>query len=210
MPLDFRRMKFATSAAVYKQFPANEWPEVAVVGRSNVGKSSLLNMLAQQKNLARVSKTPGRTQLVNFFSVEERAYLVDLPGYGYADVPASVQKTWDDMMHSYLSNREQLLGLVLLLDIRRMPSEHDMMMYEWLCDRGLPVLAVLTKCDKVGKNECFNQHHKIAKVFGADPKRMIQTSALKRVGIAAVCDALNDIFEDYFDVKREIDMAVQK
>lgn len=208
MPLDFRKMKFATSAAQKKQFPTNQWPEIAIVGRSNVGKSSLLNTLCEQKNLARVSKTPGRTQLVNFFSVEDRAYVVDLPGYGYADVPASVQKTWDAMMHDYLSEREQLLGLLLLLDIRRMPSDHDRMMFDWLMQRQLPILIVLTKIDKLGSNEAFNNLHKLAKAFDLPAKQFLQTSALQKKGVELLRQNLNAIFDDYFDIKREIDAAI--
>ena len=208
MPLDFRKMKFATSAAQKKQFPTNQWPEIAIVGRSNVGKSSLLNILCEQKNLARVSKTPGRTQLVNFFSIEDRAYIVDLPGYGYADVPASIQKTWDTMMHDYLAQREQLLGLLLLLDIRRTPSEHDMMMFDWLTQRQLPILIVLTKIDKVGSNEAFNNLHKLAKKFDLKPNQFIQTSTLQKKGVDLLRQNLNAIFDDYFDIKREIDAAL--
>ena len=208
MSLDFRKMKFATSAAQKKQFPTNQWPEIAIVGRSNVGKSSLLNILCEQKNLARVSKTPGRTQLVNFFSIEDRAYIVDLPGYGYADVPASIQKTWDTMMHDYLAQREQLLGLLLLLDIRRTPCENDMMMFDWLTQRQLPILIVLTKIDKVGSNEAFNNLHKLAKKFDLKPNQFIQTSALQKKGVDLLRQNLNAIFDDYFDIKREIDAAL--
>lgn len=208
--LDYRKMKFVTSVASYKQYPTTQFPEVAIVGRSNVGKSSLLNMLCEQKNLARVSKTPGRTQLINFFSIEERAYLVDLPGYGYADVPETVQKQWDTMMHDYLAHREQLLGLLLLLDIRRNPSEHDMMMFEWCMERELPVLIVLTKTDKVGKNEAYNATHKLAKLFETTPKQFISTSALKKTGIPALRESLNDLFDDYFDIKREIDIVMEQ
>lgn len=205
--LDYRKVKFVTSAAAPKQYPTTQFPEVAVVGRSNVGKSSLLNMLCEQKNLARVSKTPGRTQLINFFSIEDRAYLVDLPGYGYADVPESVQNQWDKMMHDYLSRREQLLGLLLLLDVRRTPSEHDMMMFDWCMERELPVLAVLTKADKVGRNEAYNQTHKLAKLLNTSPKQFILTSTLKKTGIDVLRDNLNALFDDYFAIKREIDIV---
>ncbi|MBQ9396280.1 MAG: YihA family ribosome biogenesis GTP-binding protein [Proteobacteria bacterium] len=204
---DYKKTKFATSAATKKQYPGTNWPEVALVGRSNVGKSSLLNMLCEQKNLARVSKTPGRTQLINFFSVEEKAYIVDLPGYGFAAVPDSVQSQWDNMMHDYLSSREQLLGLMLLLDIRRMPSEHDMMMFNWCMERELPVLIILTKTDKVSRNEAFNQLHKLAKVFNTKPESFVSTSALKKTGIRELRDSLNALFDDYFAVKAQIDLA---
>lgn len=204
---DYKKTKFATSAVTKKQYPSTNWPEVALVGRSNVGKSSLLNMLCEQKNLARVSKTPGRTQLINFFSVEEKAYIVDLPGYGFAAVPDNVQRQWDDMMHDYLSSREQLLGLMLLLDIRRMPSEHDMMMFNWCMERELPVLLILTKTDKVSRNEAFNQIHKLAKVFNTKPESFVSTSALKKTGIRELRDSLNALFDDYFAVKAQIELA---
>lgn len=207
--LDFRKMVFATSAVTPKQFPTTLYPEVAIVGRSNVGKSSLLNMLCEQKNLARVSKTPGRTQLINFFSIENKAYLVDLPGYGYADVPESVQSQWDSMMHNYLAKREQLLGLLLLLDIRRTPSEHDKMMFEWCMERELPVLIVLTKTDKVSRNEAFNAMHQLAKAFNTTAKQLIMTSALKKTGVQALRESLDDLFDDYFAIKREIDIVTQ-
>ena len=207
--LDFRKTKFATSAAAYKQYPTTRFPEVAIVGRSNVGKSSLLNMLCEQKNLARVSKTPGRTQLINFFSIDEKAYLVDLPGYGYADVPESIQSQWDTMMHDYLAKREQLLGLLLLLDIRRTPSEHDMMMFDWCMERELPVLIILTKSDKVGRNEAFNQLHKLAKIFNTSPKQFIQTSVIKKTGVTELRESLNDLFDDFFAIQNEIDIATQ-
>ncbi len=208
--LDFRKTKFATSAATKKQYPLTKWPEVAIVGRSNVGKSSLLNMLCEQKNLARVSKTPGRTQLINFFSIQDKAYLVDLPGYGYADVPENIQGQWDNMMHDYLANREQLLGLLLLLDIRRTPSEHDMMMFDWCMDRELPVLIILTKIDKVSRNEAFNAMQKLAKTFNTTPKQFIQTSALKKTGIPELRDCLNDLYDDFFAIQEQIDLAEKK
>lgn len=208
--LDFRKTKFATSAATYKQYPTTRFPEVAIVGRSNVGKSSLLNMLCEQRSLARVSKTPGRTQLINFFAIDEKAYLVDLPGYGYADVPESIQSQWDTMMHDYLAKREQLLGLLLLLDIRRTPSEHDMMMFDWCMERELPVLIILTKSDKVGRNEAFNQLHKLAKIFNTSPKQFIQTSVIKKTGVTELRESLNDLFDDFFAIQNEIDIATKE
>jgi GTP-binding protein len=197
--LDYRKIAFLKSATAISHFPAADLPEVAIVGRSNVGKSSLLNMLGDHRGMARVSKTPGRTQLINFFTVGDRARIVDLPGYGYADVPENIQRTWDKMMHDYLAGRELLLGLLLLIDIRRMPSEHDKMMLGWCFERELPVLIVLTKCDKVGRNEAFNQQHKIAKDLGISPKLVIQTSASKKTGLDALRDSLDALFDEYFE-----------
>ena len=197
--LDYRKIAFLKSATAVSHFPDPDMPEVAIVGRSNVGKSSLLNMLGDHKGIARVSKTPGRTQLINFFTVDNRARIVDLPGYGYADVPENVQRTWDKMMHDYLTSRELLLGLLLLIDIRRMPSEHDQMMLGWCFERELPVLIVLTKTDKVGRNEAFNQQHKIAKFLNIPPKQIIQTSASKKTGIVELRDSLDALFDEYFE-----------
>lgn len=209
MILDYRKTVFLTSAAAAHQFPKTGYPEVAVVGRSNVGKSSLLNLLTDQRGLAKVSKTPGRTQLVNFFSVEERAYLVDLPGYGFADVPESVQKQWDVLMHDYLSDREPLLGLILLLDIRREPSPHDHMMLDWTNARGLPTLAVLTKVDKMSGSESFTRMHKIAKSLGISPKRCVRSSALKREGREALAESIDALYEDYFSMQNEMKLATE-
>lgn len=210
MVLDYRKTIFLTSAAAAHQFPSTGYPEVAVVGRSNVGKSSLLNLLTDQRGLAKVSKTPGRTQLVNFFSVQERAYLVDLPGYGFADVPESVQEKWDVLMHDYLSEREPLLGLVLLLDIRREPSEHDHMMLDWTNARGLPTLAVLTKVDKMSKSESFTRMHKIAKSLGIDPRRCVRSSVLNRDGQEALRESIDALFDDYFAMQNEIKLAMEQ
>ena len=197
--IDFRKTVFLKSATNPSHFPDPDAPEIAIVGRSNVGKSSLLNMLCDHKGMARVSKTPGRTQLINFFTIDNRARLVDLPGYGYADVPESVQRTWDGMMHDYLAGRELLLGLLLLVDIRRTPSDHDKLMLEWSMERGLPVLIVLTKADKVGRNEAFNQQHKIAKSLGISPKQVIQTSASKKTGIDELREAIDALYDEYFE-----------
>jgi len=209
MGLDYGKTRFVTSAASAPQFPTSTLPEVAFVGRSNVGKSSLLNMLTHQKNLAKVSKTPGRTQLVNFFSIDDKAHLVDLPGYGFADVPKSIQSKWDRLMHDYLALRQQLLGLVLLLDVRRTPSAHDLMMLDWIGARELPVLIVLTKVDKVGKNESFNQLHRIAKTIGVPATQFIRTSILSRDGLQAFRESLDALFDDYFAIQTQIDLAMK-
>jgi GTP-binding protein len=128
-------------------------PEVAVSGRSNVGKSSLLNSLLGRKAVARVSGTPGKTQRLNFFLVNENFHLVDLPGYGYAKVPAAVRSTWSGMMQSYLQNREQLRGLVQLVDARHEPSRDDREMVQWLLDEQLDFCLVPTKMDKLRQGE---------------------------------------------------------
>jgi GTP-binding protein len=146
-------VEFRTSSATLEGCPRAAVPEVAISGRSNVGKSSLLNLMLKRKGLARVSATPGKTQLLNFFWVNEQFHLVDLPGYGYARVPGNVQRNWQKMMQSYLQNREPLTGVIQLIDSRHPPSAQDVQMVQWLLEVDIPFCLVLTKMDKLKQNE---------------------------------------------------------
>ncbi|WP_407644470.1 ribosome biogenesis GTP-binding protein YihA/YsxC [Dongshaea marina] len=137
------------SAPDLSKLPKDDSIEVAFAGRSNAGKSSALNALTQQKNLARTSKTPGRTQLINLFEMEPGKMLVDLPGYGYAKVPLEVKKHWQKALSEYLQHREQLKGIVVLMDIRHPLKEQDQQMLQWASESEIPVLALLTKADKL-------------------------------------------------------------
>ena len=149
MSIKFKTAKFVTSAATLPQCPADEGAEIAFCGRSNAGKSSAINALTDQKGLARTSKTPGRTQLINFFSLEDETKLVDLPGYGYAKVPISIKEHWHRHLDEYLRDRKSLRGMVLLMDIRHPLKEFDEMMIEWSIDSGLPLHILFTKADKL-------------------------------------------------------------
>lgn len=209
MPLNYQKTRFLTSAAAAKQFPQDPLPEVAFVGRSNVGKSSLLNLLTNQKTLAKTSKTPGRTQLVNFFVTEDRARLVDLPGYGFADVPDAIQRQWNTLMADYLTKRENLLGILVLLDVRREPSVHDRAMIDMVNEHQIPFLIVLTKCDKMSKNELFNARQKLAKALALTPKQLIATSAQSRIGLEELRNNLDALYDDFFAVQEQIDQAIQ-
>lgn len=151
MLLDFRRLDFLTSAAAPAGFPADNGHEVAFAGRSNAGKSSALNAIAGVKNLARVSKTPGRTRLVNFFGLSGDQRLVDLPGYGYAEAPAAMRAGWERLMQDYFGARRSLAGLVLVMDIRQPLTAFDTQLLEWLAPRSLPVLGLLSKADKLSR-----------------------------------------------------------
>lgn len=144
----YQQARFTQSATTQNTLPPELGFEVAFAGRSNAGKSSSLNRLCQQKALARVSKTPGRTQLINFFCLPEGRYLVDLPGYGYAKVPEKVKKVWQAFIESYLSTRFTLRGLVLIMDIRHPMREYDLTMLDWAQSRDLPVHILLNKSDK--------------------------------------------------------------
>ena len=151
--LDFRQTRFMLSAAQAAQFPPDRGHEVAFAGRSNSGKSTALNALTDQKALARTSKTPGRTQLINFFEVDETRRFVDLPGYGFAKVPDRVRKSWQQLLEGYVENRESLVGVVLLMDSRRPLKSFDQEMLKWIEHLGLPTHVLLSKVDKLKKKE---------------------------------------------------------
>jgi ribosome biogenesis GTP-binding protein YsxC/EngB len=145
--------RFVKSAKQANDFPKDRKPEIAFCGRSNSGKSSLLNALTNSQGLARTSSSPGRTQLINFFLVDGQTYYVDLPGYGYAKVPKGIRDTWGEMVEGYLRNREPLKLAIMLVDSRIPPTDSDRTMKKWLDHFGIPNLVVLTKSDKISRNE---------------------------------------------------------
>ena len=147
------KAEYATTAVKPDQFPETGWPEVAFVGRSNVGKSSLINALLNRKKLARTSQHPGKTRTINFFNVEDRLYFVDLPGYGYAKVSKSESAKWGEMVDGYLKNRPQLKHIFLLMDIRHEPSTGDRQIHEWCKHYDLPYTIIATKSDKIKKSQ---------------------------------------------------------
>lgn len=149
--------EFMRSATTPEHYPPNDMPEIALVGRSNVGKSALLNALCNRKNLARVSQQPGRTQVINFYQVKGPLRLVDLPGYGYAKVSKAVREAWGPMIEAYLRDREALAGVVHIIDSRHPPSEDDRLMQGWLQAYNVPTLVVATKSDKLSTNERVKQ-----------------------------------------------------
>ena len=155
--------EFVLSAKEPAHYPPATLPEIAFAGRSNVGKSSLINILLRRKGLARTSNTPGRTQEINFFSVNDSLYFIDLPGYGYAKVPEKIRKNWGPMIETYLSQRQTLRLVVLILDIRRDPSEEDRQLIDWLQHYRLSFLIVLTKIDKVSRNELGRRQMRIGR-----------------------------------------------
>jgi len=180
--MDVKQADFIKSAVKPKDYPPAELPEVAFVGRSNVGKSSLINVLANRKALVRTSNTPGRTQLINFFNINGVLTLVDLPGYGYAKAPPDVRKQWGPMIENYLAKRDSLKTVVLILDIRRIPSDGDMQMLNWLNNYGIPPLIVLTKCDKLSKLETAKQTALIAAAIDRKKEDLLFFSALSKKG----------------------------
>lgn len=177
------RAEFVKSAASPSDFPSEGLPEVALVGRSNVGKSSLLNQLAGVERLAHVSKTPGRTQLINFFRVDNRLYLVDLPGYGYAKVPLKVRKRWEGLVTGYLFRRIELRLVLLVVDIRREPMPSDLKVRDLLERSGSSCTVVATKSDKLSHAALGRQRVRLEETFGAEGKvPLITFSAVTRQG----------------------------
>lgn len=189
--------QFIKSAPNQSQYVPDEGLEVAFVGRSNSGKSSAINYLTQQKKLAKVSKTPGRTQLINFFEVDEHFRLVDLPGYGYAKVNLKVKDQWNKMMGDYFSERKCLKGFVMMMDIRHPLTEFDKMMIEW-AKQGLAVHILLTKADKLSfgaaKNTLFQVQQELGKAFPNSRITLQLFSSLKKEGAEGVYDFLDSLY----------------
>jgi GTP-binding protein len=173
--------RFAGAASDPGHLPAFRQPEVAFAGRSNVGKSSLLNRLVGHKGLARVSKTPGRTQQINFFLIDEQIVFVDLPGYGFARVPLEVQGAWKGLVEGYLANRPQLAAVCVLVDMRRGPAEDDLLLLDYLASLSLPSFVALTKVDKLARGPRLLRCREIAAQLPGTP--VIATSAAKSEGM---------------------------
>jgi GTP-binding protein len=175
--------------------PESSLPEVAFAGRSNVGKSSLLNTLVRRKSFARVSRTPGRTREINFFRVNNTFVLVDLPGYGYARISKTKKAEWRPMIESYLRRTSQLRGIVLLLDIRREPSEDDRAMLDFLAELGVPTIVALTKADKLTKADARAKVAGVSRMLALEPDQVIQFSTQTGEGRMELLEAIAQLVE---------------
>lgn len=191
----YRGAHFETSAAKLSQLLADEGMEVAFAGRSNAGKSSAINRICCQKSLARTSKTPGRTQLINFFTLDEQRRLVDLPGYGYAKVSEDIKRRWQQTMEQYLASRQSLQGLVLLMDVRHPLKEVDQQLLAWSWNVGMPTHILLTKADKLKRGAAQNTLLKVRKEISEnDPAGLSSVqlfSSLKGTGLDEVYSVLD-------------------
>ena len=191
--------KYLASAVKKEQYPEERRKEIVFIGRSNVGKSSLINSLTRVRNLARVSSQPGKTQTINFYDigakiegVEERQdfYLVDLPGYGYAKTGAERRKIWSKFINEYLLNSEDLQFVCQLIDVRHEPMKSDVEMFNWLVENNIPVLIIATKCDKIGKNAVNSSISRIKKTLGVPELDVLSYSSLKNEGRAELLDVI--------------------
>ena len=191
----YQNAEFLFSAPDLSRCPAEGGAEVAFAGRSNAGKSSAINTLTGNKKLARTSKTPGRTQLINYFKIDERRCIVDLPGYGYAKVPMSVKKKWNENLSTYLHERKSLKGLILLMDIRHPMQEFDTMMLNWSIETNMPVHILLTKADKLkkgpAKTTLLSVQKNLVEANVVDLVSVQLFSSLKRDGIKELVGVLN-------------------
>lgn len=196
-------MKINTSeleavAVKASQYPPEDLPEIAFAGRSNVGKSSLLNLITGRKALARVSGSPGKTRTINFYLCNDRFRIVDLPGYGYAKISRSESEKWGAMMEAYLEGRENLIKVVQLVDIRHKPSEQDVQMYEYLKYFELDGIVVATKADKIGSNERAKALRMIEDTLGmSEDDIVIPVSSLKRSGDDELLDTIEFLLEQW-------------
>ncbi len=185
--------EFIKSAVKPSQYPPADLPEIAFAGRSNVGKSSLINKLLNRRRLVKTSSTPGRTQLINFFSINEKFTFVDLPGFGYAKVPQHIRKTWGPMVETYLSSRKTLKGVVLIMDIRRIPREGERDLINWLNHYRLASILVLTKIDKLSKSKQGKQRKEIAESLSLEDSDLILFSAKTGFGKEVLWPAIETL-----------------
>lgn len=177
-----------------EQYPSEGPVEIALAGRSNVGKSSLINTLINRKNLARTSGQPGKTQTINFYNINDEFRFVDLPGYGYAKVPLAVRKKWGQMIETYLKDRKSLREVILLLDIRHEPGEHDKVMYDWIKSFGFKGIIIATKADKISRGKWQKNISVILKSLDIkDRSLVIPFSATKKINTEVIWELLEDI-----------------
>lgn len=197
--MKIKSVQFVKSAVKPQHYPEYDFPEVAFAGRSNVGKSSLINTLIQRKDMVKTSSKPGCTQLINFFLINDDLSFVDLPGYGYAKVSKKIRAQWQPMVEQYLAQRENLLGLILLIDIRRDPRKEEFDLINWLESHSLPHLVILTKSDKLSKTNQSKRLTAICTQLNRDRNGVILFSSKSRQGRETVLQEIENLIAWYED-----------
>lgn len=191
-----RNVNLETVCGITSRLPENDKPEVAFAGKSNVGKSSLINALMNRKSYARISATPGKTQTINFYSINEEMYLVDLPGYGYAKVSEKEKAQWGKLVERYLHGSSMLKAVFLLIDIRHVPSANDRMMYEWILDKGFQPIMILTKLDKLKRSQVQKQIKVVKEGLKLVPgTRVIPFSSVTKQGREEIWEVIESFLE---------------
>ncbi|MDR1773616.1 MAG: ribosome biogenesis GTP-binding protein YihA/YsxC [Clostridioides sp.] len=195
--MKIRSSEIVMSAVSRSQYPADGIPEIALAGRSNVGKSSIVNSLLNRRNFARTSQTPGKTRTINFYLINEEFFFVDLPGYGYAKIAKSEKDKWGQIMEQYLKNRKELCAIFLLVDIRHEPTAQDKMMYDWIKYFGYDCVVVATKSDKISRGQ-FQKHLSIIrkKLELQKDEKIIPVSSLKKTGVEELWNEVVNKYEE--------------
>lgn len=191
-----KNVSLETVIGVTSKIPQNELPEIAFAGKSNVGKSSLINVLMNRKSLARTSAQPGKTQTINFYNINQELYFVDLPGYGYAKVSREEKEKWGKMVEKYLRQSNVLRAVFLLIDIRHDPSANDKLMYDWICANGFQPIVIATKADKINRSQLQKQVKAVRQGLGVDKETaVIPFSAQTRQGRDEIYEMIDRILE---------------
>ena len=199
-----KNVELETVCGVTSKLPENTLPEVAFAGKSNVGKSSLINGLMNRKSLARTSAKPGKTQTINFYNINGEMYLVDLPGYGYAKIAESEKKKWGAMIENYLRSSKQLLAVFLLIDIRHAPSENDRMMYEWMVYQGFAPIIIATKLDKIKRSQVQKNVKIIREGLKVEPgTKVFPYSAMTKQGREEIWEYMDALVLEAAEKKNE-------
>ncbi|MDP9751704.1 ribosome biogenesis GTP-binding protein YihA/YsxC [Thermoanaerobacter pentosaceus] len=184
--MKIKTVEFTRSAFNEEQYPKDDLPQIVIAGRSNVGKSTLINTVLNRKNLAKTSSRPGKTRGINFYLINNKFYLVDLPGYGYAKVSKEMKKQWAHNIETFLNTSRNLRHGLLLVDIRRVPTEDDLLMINWFKYKNLPFTVVLTKADKVNKSQAQKAVKDVCKIFNINREEVVIFSALEKIGVSQV------------------------
>ena len=202
-----KKVNLETVIGITSKLPQNDKPEFALAGKSNVGKSSLINGLMNRKHYARVSQEPGKTQTINYYNINDEFYLVDLPGYGFAKVPESVKKQWGKMIENYLHKSRMLKQIFLLIDIRHDPSANDKMMYDWIVDSGLTPIIIATKSDKLKKSQIETHINAIKNVLGMPEDGLVlPLSAQSKAGREEIYEVMESILSEDEDTDEAEDL----
>lgn len=188
--------EFIKSVVNFKHCPNDGLPEIAFVGRSNVGKSSLMNLLLGRKNLVKTSATPGKTQALNYFLINQRCYFVDMPGYGYAKVGQGLRKEWKELAEGYLKRRQELKLVLQLVDSRHPPTKDDQSMFAWLHEMGLPTLVVLTKLDKIPRTKQQAHVREAIAVLGVSEESLVPSSVPEKVGFEEIWGVIDAVLDE--------------